>query len=351
MKGSVTMKITTIGIDLAKMVFQVHGVDAHGKTRLRKQLKRKDVVSFFANLEPCLIGMEACGSAHYWARKISELGHTVRLMAPQFVKPYVKTNKSDRNDAEAICEAVGRPNMRFVAVKTAPMQAALALHRARQGFVKARTAQGNQIRGLLAEFGIVIPKGIGHIAKRLPEILEDGENRLPGMMRELLQRLGENLQDMDRQVRDLERQIMLWHRENEASRKLEAIAGIGPLTASALVATVGDAKSFKNARQVPAWLGMVPRHEGTGGNVKMGRISKRGDVYLRTLLIHGARAVIAHIERKPDHADEWLKKLIARRNKNIAAVALAAKNTRIAWALLAHERGYQHDYVATRKAA
>ena len=217
------MKITTIGIDLAKMVFQVHGVDAHGKTRLRKQLKRKDVVSFFANLEPCLIGMEACGSAHYWARKISELGHTVRLMAPQFVKPYVKTNKSDRNDAEAICEAVGRPNMRFVAVKTAPMQAALALHRARQGFVKARTAQGNQIRGLLAEFGIVIPKGIGHIAKRLPEILEDGENRLPGMMRELLQRLGENLQDMDRQVRDLERQIILkvlqensWNRQKTA---------------------------------------------------------------------------------------------------------------------------------------
>jgi len=177
------MKITTIGIDLAKMVFQVHGVDAHGKTRLRKQLKRKDVVSFFANLEPCLIGMEACGSAHYWARKISELGHTVRLMAPQFVKPYVKTNKSDRNDAEAICEAVARPNMRFVAVKTADMQAVLALHRARQGFVKARTAQANQIRGLLAEFGIVIAKGIGHIAKRLPEILEDGENGLPGMMR------------------------------------------------------------------------------------------------------------------------------------------------------------------------
>jgi transposase len=348
------MKITTIGVDLAKALFQVHGVDKHGKVGLRKQLKRKDVLSFFANLEPCLIGMEACGSAHYWARKLSELGHTVRLMAPQFVKPYVKTNKSDRNDAEAICEAVGRPNMRFVAVKTAPMQAVLALHRARQGFVKARTAQANQMRGLLAEFGIVIPKGIGHIAKRLPEILEDGENALPGMMRELLQRLGGNLQDMDKQVRELERQIILWHRENEASRKLEAIAGIGALGASAMVATLGDAKSFKNARQVPAWLGMVPRHEGTGGNVKMGAISKRGDVYLRTLLIHGARAVIAHIERKPDHADEWLKKLIARRNKNVAAVALAAKNARIAWALLAHERSYQHDYhdyVATRKAA
>jgi transposase len=345
------MKITTIGIDLAKALFQVHGVDKHGKVGLRKQLKRKDVLSFFANLEPCLIGMEACGSAHYWARKLSELGHTVRLMAPQFVKPYLKTNKSDRNDAEAICEAVGRPNMRFVAVKTAEMQAVLALHRARQGFVKARTAQANQIRGLLAEFGMVIPKGIGHIAKRLPEILEDGENGLLGMMRELLQRLGANLQDMDKQVRELERQIVLWHRENEASRKLEAIAGIGALGASAMVATLGDAKSFKNARQVPAWLGMVPRHEGTGGNVKLGRISKRGDVYLRTLLIHGARAVITAVERKPDHADAWLKQLLARRNKNVAAVALAAKNARIAWALLAHQRSYQHDYLTTRKAA
>ncbi len=344
------MKITTIGIDLAKTLFQVHGVDKQRKAGLKKQLKRKDVMSFFANLEPCLIGMEACGSAHYWARKLSELGHTVRLMAPQFVKPYVKTNKSDRNDAEAICEAVGRPNRRFVPVKTAPMQAVLALHRARQGFVKART-QGNQIRGLLAEFGIVIAKGISHITERLPAILEDGENGLPGMMRELLQRLDENLKDMDKQVAELERQIKLWHRGHEPSRQLEAIAGFGPITASAFVATVGDAKSFKNARQVPAWLGMVPRHEGTGGKAKLGRISKRGDVYLRTMLIHGARSVIAHIERKPDHADEWLKKLLARRNKNVAAVALAAKNARIAWALLAHERSYQHDYVATRKAA
>ncbi|HYN00014.1 MAG TPA: IS110 family transposase [Aestuariivirgaceae bacterium] len=345
------MKITTIGVDLAKAVLQVHGVDKHGKVGLRKQLKRKDVVSFFANLEPCLIGMEACGSAHYWARKLSALGHTVRLMAPQFVKPYVKTNKSDRNDAEAICEAVGRPNMRLVPVKTAPMQAVLALHRARQGFVKARTAQANQIRGLLAEFGIVIPKGIVHIGKRLPEILEDGENGLPGMMRELLQRLGEHLKDMDRQVAELEHQIKLWHRESEPSRKLEAIAGIGPITASAFVATVGDAKSFKNARQVPAWLGRVPRHDGSGGQVTLGGISKRGDVYLRTMLIHGARAVIAQIERKPDQADEWLKKLLARRNKNVAAVALAAKNARIAWALLAHERCFEPDYIAIRPAA
>ena len=345
------MKITTIGIDLAKTVFQVHGVDERGKAVLRKQLRRKDVLSFFANLEPCLIGMEACGSAHYWDRKLAELGHTVRLMAPQFVKPYVKTNKSDRNDAEAICEAVARPNMRFVPVKTADMQAVLSVHRARQGFVKARTAQANQIRGLLAEFGIVIPKGIGHIAKGLPEILEEGENALPGMMRELIARLGENLKEMDKEVGELERQIKLWHRDNEQSRKLEEIAGIGPITASAFVASVGDAKSFKNARQVPAWLGMVPRHEGTGGKARLGRISKRGDVYLRTLLIHGARSVIAQLERKPDQADGWLKKLLARRNKNIATVALAAKNARIAWALLAHERSYERDYVATYPAA
>jgi len=345
------MKITTIGIDLAKNVFQVHGVDERGKAVLRKQLKRKDVVKFFANLEPCLIGMEACGSAHYWARKLSEFGHTVRLMAPQFVKPYVKTNKSDRNDAEAICEAVGRPNMCFVPVKTAEAQAVLALHRARQGFVKARTAQANQIRGLLAEFGIVIPKGIGHIAKRVPEILEDAENGLPGMMRQLVRGLDEQLKVVDKQVEEMERQIKLWHRDSEPSRTLEAIGGIGPITASAFVASVGDAKSFKNARQVPAWLGMVPRHEGTGGKVKMGRISKRGDVYLRTLLIHGARAVIRQVERKPDQADGWLKKLLARRNKNVAAVALAAKNARIAWALLAHERTYQSDYVAKRTAA
>ena len=201
------MKITTVGIDLAKALFQVHGVDEGGKVVLRKQLKRKDVLSFFANLEPCLIGMEACGSAHYWARKLSELGHTVRLMAPQFVKPYVKTNKSDRNDAEAICEAVARPNMRFVPVKTAEMQAVLSLHRARQGFVRSRTAQANQIRGLLAEFGMVIPKGLGHIARRLPEILEDGENGLPAMMRQLIARLGEQLKELDRQVGELERQI------------------------------------------------------------------------------------------------------------------------------------------------
>jgi transposase len=283
------MKVTTIGIDLAKNVFQVHGVDERGKAVLRKQLKRKDVAAFFARIEPCLIGMEACGSAHYWARKLTELGHTVRLMAPQFVKPYVKTNKNDRNDAEAICEAVSRPNMRYVPVKTPESQALLALHRGRQGFVKARTAQGNQIRGLLAEFGIVIAKGIGHVTKRLPEILEDGENGLPGLMRQLIQRLGEHLKELDRQVQELEREIQLWHRQSPASCRLAEIAGIGPLTATALVASVGDARSFRNARQLPAWMGLVPRQNSSGGKPSLKGISKRGDVYLRTLLIHGAR--------------------------------------------------------------
>ncbi len=342
------MKITTVGIDLAKNVFQIHGVDERAKAVLRKQLKRQEVVSFFANLPPCLVGMEACAGAHYWARKLSELGHTVKLMAPQFVKPYVKTNKNDRVDAEAICEAVGRPNMRFVPVKTAESQAVLALHRARQGFVKARTAQANQIRGLLAEFGIVLRQGLGHIATQLPQILEDGGNGLPGMMRPLLENLGEQLKHTDRQVKELEQQIVRWHRENAASRELEAIPGVGPLTASAFVTSVGDARSFKNARQVPAWLGMVPRHEGTGGTVRLGGISKRGDGYLRMLLIHGARSVIRQAERRPDRADPWLKGLLARRNKNVAAVALAAKNARIAWALLAHEHRFEAGYIAKR---
>ena len=337
------MKITTIGIDLAKEVFQIHGVDARGKAVLRKQLKRKDMAQYFAKLEPCLIGMEACGSAHHWARKLGGYGHTVKLMAPQFVKPYVKTNKNDVADAEAICEAVDRPNMRYVPMKTVEQQAILPVHRARQGFVKARTAQGNQIRGLLSEFGIVIPKGIDAIAKRVPEILEDGENGLPGTMRRLLERLSANLKEMDRQVNELEKQIRLWHLENEASRKLEAIPGIGPITASAIVATVGDAREFKNGRQMAAWMGLVPRQNSSGGKQILLGISKRGDTYLRTLLIHGARAVARFAEKKSE-PDSWLRKLMVRRNKNVAAVALANKNARIVWALLAKDRMFRPDY-------
>jgi transposase len=338
------MKITTVGIDLAKTVLQVHGVDEHGKAVVRRQLKRKDVLRYFANLPPCLIGMEACGSAHDWARKLMGFGHEVRLMAPQFVKPYVKTNKHDAADAEAICEAVSRPNMRFVPIKTAENQAVLSLHRARAGFVKARTAQANQIRGLLAEFGIVIPQGIGQIGKRMATLLEDSENGLPGLMRQLLERLHEHLKGLDRQVNELEAQIQAWHRDNEASRRLAEIPGIGPITASALVASIGDGKSFANGRQLSAWLGLPPRQHSSGGKAILLGMSKRGDVYLRTLLIHGARSVIRHVENQA--GDGWLKRLLGRRNRNIGAVALANKNARRVWALLAHDREFRPDYTA-----
>jgi transposase len=333
MKGASTMKITTVGIDLAKNVFQVHGVDVHGKAVLRKKLDRAKVLEFFLKLQPCLIGMEACGSAHYWARKLAAMGHTVKLMAPQFVKPYVKTNKNDAADAEAICEAVARPNMRFVPVKTDEQQAVLSVHRVRQGFVKARTAQANQIRGLLSEFGVIIPQGIANIAKRVPETMENLD--LPGSFRELLQRLYDHLKELDKQVDELDARIQQWHKASEASKKLAEIPGIGPITATALVASIGDAKSFKNGRQLAAWLGLVPKQHSSGGKSVLLGISKRGETYLRTLLVHGARAVIRFAENKP--ATSWLNKMLERRSKNIAAVALANKNARIVWALLTHD--------------
>lgn len=338
------MKLTTIGVDLAKNVFQIHGVDARGKALVRKALKRDQVLPFFTNLGPCLVGLEACGSAHHWARKLSALGHTVKPMAAQFVKPYVKTNKNDRADAEAICEAVARPNMRFVPIKTAEQQAILSVHRARSGFVRARTAQANQIRGLLGEFGIIIPQGIAHIAKRMPRILEDGDNDLSGGMRRLLERLSAHLRELDKQVAELEAEIQAWHRANAASRRLADIPGIGPITASALTASIGDGKAFKSGRQLAAWLGLVPRQHSSGGQSTPRGISKRGDVYLRTLLIHGARAVLRHLEHNADPADGWLRRLVQRRNKNVAAVALANKNARIVWALLAHDRRFRSDY-------
>ena len=345
------MKITTVGIDLAKNVFQIHAVNEHGKTVLKKQLKRDQVAEFFVNLPPCLIGMEACGSAHYWARKLVSLGHTVKLMAPQFVKPYVKTNKNDAADAEAICEAVARPNMRFVPIKNIEQQSVLALHRVRQGFVKARTAQANQIRGLLGEFGLIIPQGIANIAKRVPELIEDASNELSGSLRLLIGGLMAHLKELDRQVDELDAKIKEWHRASDASRKLAMIPGIGPVAASALIATIGDAKNFDNGRQMAAWLGLVPKQNSSGGkNVLLG-ISKRGDTYLRTLLIHGARAVIYAAQRKKDKVESWLSRLLERRNMNVAAVALANKNARIVWALLARDREFRSDDTPAAAAA
>jgi transposase len=263
----------------------------------------------------------------------------------------VKSNKNDAADAEAICEAVGRPNMRFVPVKNVEQQAALALHRARQGFIKARTAQANQIRGLLAEFGLVIPQGIKHLARHVPELIEDATNELPGTFRLLVQRLLENLQHLDNQVTEIETQINAWHRSNPLSRKVAAIPGIGALTASALVAAVGDAKTFDNGRQFAAWLGLVPKQHSSGGkNVLLG-MSKRGDCYLRTLLIHGARAILSAFERTKKAAYDWVGNLAERRHPNIAIVALANKNARVAWALLANDREFRPGYAPAKAAA
>ena len=338
------MDITTVGIDLAKSVFQVHGVDERGNRVVRKRLRRNQVLVFFAQMSPCLIGMEACAGAHYWARKFQGQGHTVKLMAPQFVKPYVKANKTDVADAEAICEAVTRPTMRFVPIKGVDQQAVLSLHRARRGFVKARTAQANQIRGLLSEYGITIPQGISHVTRRIPEIIEDGENDLPDVFRGLLHRLWVHLKELHHQVQELEEQINVWHRSSEDSQKLARVPGIGPLTATALVASIGDAKDFRNGRELAAWLGLVPRQHSSGGKVLLQGISKRGDGYLRMLMIHGARSVTRVAERKTTPTDNWSKELLKRRHKNVAAVARANKNARVVWALLAQGRDYDAGY-------
>jgi transposase len=261
-------------------------------------------------------------------------------MPPQFVRPYVKTNKHDVADAEAICEAVGRPTMRFVAIKSEAQQSLLALHRARSGMVKARTAQANQIRGLLGEFGRVVPRGLGPLLRTLPDWLEDPESGLPEPLRGLLARLYEHLQAVHRHVQELETEIVAWHRQSETSRRLAEVPGIGPLTASALVASIGDIRHFHSGRQLAAWLGLVPRQHASGGKARLLGISKRGDTYLRTLLIHGARAVVRHARTPGD----WLQRLLTRRPTNVATVALANKNARIVWALLAHDRRYQADW-------
>lgn len=335
------MEITRIGIDLAKEVLEVYGVDRHGKAVLRKTLRRSKFLEFFARLEPCLIGMEACGSAHHWARELAKLGHTVKLIAPQFVRPYRKNDKNDRNDAEAICEALGRPNMRFVPVKDVEQQAVLCVHRARALLVGERTALVNQTRGLLAEYGIVVCQGVRALRARLPEILEDAENGLPALARETFAELHERLLALEQRVQAYDRRIAALARDSESARRLMQLEGVGPLTATALVATVGDARAFNNGRQFAAWLGLVPRHFATGGKARMGRITKRGDVYLRTLLVHGARSVLRTLSRRNDAKSQWISQVKARRGYNKAAVALAAKHARILWAMLAHDSAYR----------
>ena len=344
-------KITTIGIDLAKSVFQVHGADENGKTVFNKQLKRKQVSMFLAKHEPCLIGMEACASAHHWARVLQRLGHEVKLIAPQFVKPYVKANKTDAADAEAICEAVTRPNMRFVPIKTADQQTILSLHRARSGFIKSRTAVANQVRGLLGEFGVVLRLGIRQVRDGVPVVLEDGDLDLPPMFRQLIAQLHGHLRYLDDQVATVEQSLKAWHKSNADSLRLAQVPGIGWLTATALVASIADARSFKNGRQLAAWLGLVPRQHSSGGKPRLLGISKRGDAYLRTLLIHGSRAVVRLVDRDRSPTGQWVRDMSTRRPKNVVVVARANKQARIVWALLAHDRDYDAAYIPARCAA
>lgn len=336
------MKLKRIGVDLAKQVFQVHGVDSHEQVKCRKQLKRSQMLDFFRQLEPCVVAMEACGSAHYWARELGKQGHEVRLIAPQFVKPYVKSGKNDANDAEAICEAASRPTMRYVAVKTAEQQAGQSVHRIRSRVIRVRTALVNEIRGLLGEFGLVeARKGVAAARELLNQAIDTPDNGLPGEMRELLRSLKEELQGHDERLAKLEKLIQHQVQKDKRVERLMAIEGIGPISATAVVSAVGDARQFSNGRQFAAWLGLVPSQHSSGGKERLGAINKHGDKYLRTLLIHGARSVLKHCQGRTDKRSDWLNKLVCRRNKNIATVALANKNARIIWAILSKGEAYQ----------
>ena len=335
--------IKVAGIDLGKTSFQLHGVDDRGHEQLTKKLTRKQLKATMARMPACLVGMEACASAHYWARLLRSYGHEVKLMAPQFVKPYVKSNKNDQADAEAICEAVQRPNMRFVAIKEVEQQDIQSLHRIRSQVVGNRTAQVNQIRGLLMEYGIDIPKGRAQVRKRLPLILEDAENGLTIRFRALLSGLYDELVHLDDRIAVLNQEIDQLAQNDQRARRLMSIPGIGPMCATALVAAIGDIHMFKNGRELAAWLGLVPRQSSTGGKARLLGISKRGDVYLRQLLIHGARAVLQWVDAKEDSRSRWAKELMRRRNKNVAAVAMANKMVRTAYAVLKYEEDYRID--------
>ena len=333
-------EVTTIGVDLAKNVFQVHGIDASGKAVIRKQLRRRQVVPFFKKQPPCLIGMEACATSHHWARQLIELGHEVKLMPPHYVKPYVKRGKNDAADAAAICEAVTRPTMRFVSVKSTEQQGVLMLHRTRELLVRQRTMLINAIRAHMAEFGIVAPVGVPQVKKLLGIIADTDDPRLPSVGRTCLEGLARQFLSLHEEIHAGEKRIHAWHRANADSRRLETTRGIGPLTASALTASITDPKVFKSGRMMAAWIGLVPRQNSTGGKQRMGRISKQGDQYLRWLLVAGAMSVIRHAKRNGT-TDPWLARLIADKPTKVAAVALANKNARIAWALLRHGGTYR----------
>jgi len=336
-------KVTTVGLDLAKSVFQVHAADRDGRPVVRKKLRRGQIHGFFAGLSPCLIGLEACASAHYWARELQALGHKVRLIPPQYVKPFVKRNKNDAADAEAICEALARPTMRFAAVKSAEQQSVLTLHRARELLVRQRTMLINALRGHCGEFGIVVAQGASKVTALIEMIEYPEDERFPALARAALGPLVEQLRMAQIQILDLEKKLMAWHRTNEASRRLEAIPGVGVITATALVATIGDASQFHSGRQLAAWLGLVPRQHSSGGKERLGRISKRGDGYIRRLLVHGARADLRWSKHRKERRSIWQESLLARRPTNVVLVAMANKTARVAWAMLSRGEPFRSE--------
>jgi transposase len=333
--------ITTIGLDIAKSVFQVHGVDAGGKVLFRRQLKRRYVLAFFQKLPSCLVGIEACASSHHWSRELQALGHTVRLMPPAYVKPYVKRHKNDAADAEAICEAVTRANMRFVATKTPEQQSCLMLHRTRHLFIRQQTAVINAIRAHLAEFGIVAPVGRNGVEELLGIVADPSDKRVPEVARACLAALGTQLRVLKAQILEFDRMIIAWHRSNETSKRLDELPGVGPALATALVASVADPKAFRSGRDFSAWIGLVPKQHSSGGRDKLGSISKQGDRYLRSLFTAGALAVIRYAKIHGTGHRPWLAALLARRPTKVAAIALANKIARMAWAMMAKGERYR----------
>ena len=333
--------VTTIGLDIAKSVFQVHGIDAEGNVVIRRQLKRRYVLAYFQKLPPCLIGIEACASSHHWSRELQGLGHTVRLMPPAYVKPYVKRHKNDAIDAEAICEAVTRPNMRFVATKTPEQQSGLVLHRTRHLFIRQQTAVINFIRAHLAEFGIVAPVGRNGVEELLNVVADASDKRLPDVARACVAALGTQLRVLKAQLLEFDRMIRAWHRSSEMSMRLDHCPGVGPALATALVATVADPKAFRSGRNFSAWIGLVPKQNSSGGKDRLGRISKRGDRYLRGLFVAGALAVIRYAKIHGTKHRPWLTALLARRPTKVAAIALANKIARMAWAMMAKGERYK----------
>lgn len=330
--------VSIIGLDLGKRVFQLHGVNAAGEVTVCRRLRRSQVVGYFGKLRPCLIGMEACATSHYWARTLRALGHDVRLMPTRDVKAYVRGQKNDAADAAAICEAVSRPSMRFVSVKTAAQQAAAGMHRVRSLLIKQRTMAINALRGLLAEFGIVVAAGPGHVRELVAVLDDPADDRVPAPLRTGLQVLAASLQDLEQRLATVERQILDWGRGDASSRHLITIPGYGPILSTAMASMVVEPAGFGNGRNFAASLGIVPQQIGTGGKVRLGRISKRGNGYLRRLLVNGAMSVLNSPRAKQD---PWLRKLLARKPRKVVAVALANKMARIGWAVMMRQEDFR----------